>query len=112
MSDLLAKLQRFDADSYWAEDYLDAIWPLVAPWVTRPLAIEDLEALNHCMSVVSDLDATDNAPFAALWALRSTGALPPVEDLDGELTEWRDWIEEDYYDGESLALPAITRRDS
>lgn len=77
---------------------------------TDERAAPDLAA--RLRASVSDLDVTDNAPFAALWALRSTGALPPAEDLDRELIEWRDWIEEDYYDGEPLDLPAITRRDS
>lgn len=112
MSGPLEMLQKLEPESYWAEDYMAAMWPVLGQWWTRPFTWDDLRAVARCMDVVGDLDVTDNAPFAALWALRTTGALPPVGDLDERLTDWRAWIEGDYYDGESLDLPPLATSDT
>lgn len=109
MSTPLEILQRLSPKSYWAEDYLDDIHAalVTSTWLTRPLSWEDSQALANCLDAISDLDLTDNAPFAAVWALRSTGALAPVDHVDVELLVWRMEIEDAHYDSEPLALPAF-----
>lgn len=104
----LEVLQQLNPESYWAEDYLDEIHATLAVWLTRPLSWDDLQALASCLDVINDLDLTDNAPFAAVWALRSTGALPPVDHVDVELLAWRMEVEDNFNNGKPLDLPTFT----
>lgn len=107
MSNPLEVLQEFDATSYWAEEYLVEAIPLITQWLLRPVGSIDQDIVERCLSAVSDLDAADNAPFALVWALRSTGALPRMSRVDRELRNWRQEVEHDYYSDEPLDLPEL-----
>lgn len=101
--------ERYEAESYWPDEYLTGAVPLLTGWLSRPLTDDDRAAVAKVLDGLhgTGLDVTDVFPFGVVWGLRACAVIPYQADLDAALTHWRKWEEEDHL-GEPLAfLPEL-----
>lgn len=91
---------EYDAVDFYPAAYLDDALPLLRQlgWLSRSLTEAETERVHTVLDegYATDLDESDTFPFFLLWALRAVGVLEPVEGLDEQLREWRDWEETDH----------------
>jgi hypothetical protein len=118
MPDLIARpepiqlLRDFLSESAGPDEFepaLPAVNELMrAGWLLREPTASDLAAVTDLIvAMYNDGVPSDAYPQAILWALRSTAAIAPDEELDAALASWLTWEEGEHLGFRMDYLPDI-----